>query len=57
MEASCLPEGSKRIDADGLGRAGVACAIAGDTLEIKLAAAQQGCANALIALTLQALEA
>lgn len=35
-----LPEGSKRIDADGLGRAGVACAIAGDTLEIKLAAAQ-----------------
>jgi hypothetical protein len=36
-----LPEGSKRIDADGLGRAGVACAIAGDTLEIKLAAAQQ----------------
>lgn len=36
-----LPEGSKRIDADGLGRAGVACAIVGDTLEIKLAAAQQ----------------
>ncbi|GBH13853.1 hypothetical protein KPSA1_07347 [Pseudomonas syringae pv. actinidiae] len=36
-----MPGSAKRVDADGLGRANIACAITGDNLDITMAAAQQ----------------